>query len=48
MLKKKLGIEAVERDWQLLLDYYKIPTTLNITEGCERELEWVSLGTARC
>lgn len=35
MLKKKLGIEAIERD-KFLEIYFKIPLTLNIPEGCER------------
>ena len=39
MLKKKLGPEAVERDWswyiKRLKDYFKISSTLNIPEGCE-------------
>ena len=38
MLKKKLGPEAVERDWswyiKSLKDYFKIPSTLIIPEGC--------------
>ena len=39
MLKKKLGPEAVERDWswyiKRLKNYFKISSTLNIPEGCE-------------
>lgn len=36
MLKKKLGIEAVERDWYdySIEDYFKINSTLIIPEGC--------------
>lgn len=40
MLKKKLGVEAVEMDWpddvEELKDYYKVPTTIIIPPGCER------------
>lgn len=39
MLKKRLGIEAIERDWSLMSKsyyYYKIPTALIIPEGCVR------------
>lgn len=38
MLKKKLGINAIERDWgnaNEIDDYFKIPSTLIIPEGCE-------------
>jgi len=34
MLKKKLGIEAIEADWSLR-KYFKIPSTLIIPPGCE-------------
>lgn len=40
MLKKRLGINAIERDWSWdsyfgsIRDYYKIPSTLIIPEGC--------------
>ena len=38
MLKKKLGIEAIEKNWNIRVDYidayYKIPSTLIIPEGC--------------
>jgi len=38
MLKKKLGIESVERDWSVnagyLIDYYKILSSLVIPKGC--------------
>ena len=38
MLKKKLGIEGIERDWKKKYDsiynFYKIPSTLIIPEGC--------------
>lgn len=34
MLKKKLGIEGIER--RLVRYYYKIPSTLVIPEGCKR------------
>ena len=39
MLKKKLGIEAIERGWlgiRCLKDYFRISSTLTIPEGCER------------
>lgn len=40
MLRKKLGIECIELDWEerfdSIYDYYKIPPTLIIPEGCER------------
>ena len=39
MLKKKLGIHAIERDWDVIsrpYNYYKIPSTLIIPEGVER------------
>lgn len=38
MLKKKLGIHAIERDWGVIYrpySYYKIPPTLIIPDGCE-------------
>ena len=39
MLKKKLGIEAIERNWNLHYHlsnhYFKIPSILVIPEGCE-------------
>lgn len=39
MLKKKLGISAIERNWpnddDELKDYYKVPSTLIIPEGVE-------------
>ena len=40
MLKKKLGVEGIEKDWlsddEKLTNYYKIPPKLNIQEGCKR------------
>lgn len=39
MLKKKLGIEAIEdRDWSVdfISNYYKIPSTLVIPDGCKK------------
>jgi len=39
MLKKRLGVEAVERKWDWnnkLLLLFKIPSTLVIPESCER------------
>ena len=40
MLKKRLGINAIERDWKgkydRVYDFYKIPSTLIIPEGCGR------------
>lgn len=41
MLKKRLGVEAIERDKMQLHHYYKIPSTLIIPEGCERIGNWV-------
>ena len=37
MLKKRLGIEAIETDWysdEKLINYFKIPSTLIIPDGC--------------
>ena len=39
MLKKRLGIEAIESDWSLYR-YFKIPSTLIIPEGCEKITNW--------
>lgn len=38
MLKKRLGIEAIERDWNevFIFNYFKIPSTLTISESCEK------------
>ena len=41
MLKKKLGAEAIERVWSWkgrlsISNYFKIPSTLIIPEGCEK------------
>mgnify|MGYP002520365973 CR=1 FL=1 len=38
MLKKRLGIEAIERNWseEFISNYYKIPSTLVISDGCEK------------
>lgn len=39
MLKKKLGIEGIERDWfwrKTLKNCFKIPSSLVIPEGCKR------------
>lgn len=39
MLKKKLGIEAIERDWSWkykIVSYFKISSTLTIPDSCER------------
>ena len=38
MLKKKLGVEAIEMNWNYdrTFDYFKIPPTLIIPEGCRR------------
>jgi len=39
MLKKKLGINAIERDWNVIFKsyhYFKIPSTLIIPEGCKK------------
>lgn len=38
MLKKKLGVEAIERDWNVVFNpycYYNIPSTLIIPDGCK-------------
>lgn len=37
MLKKRLGIEAIEKNWRYIFmsDYYKIPSKLSIPEGCK-------------
>lgn len=36
MLKKRLGIDAIERNWEnnCINDYFKLPSTLIIPEGC--------------
>ena len=39
MLKKKLGINAIESDWSLR-KYFKIPSSLIIPEGCVRIASW--------
>ena len=39
MLKKRIGIEAIEKDWSLR-KYFKIPTSLIIPEGCEFVGTW--------
>ena len=39
MLKKRLGIEAIEMvnwDYDFIYNYYKIPSTLIIPEGCKK------------
>ena len=37
MLKKRLGLEAIERNYlNSAAEYYKIPSTLIIPEGCEK------------
>ena len=40
MLKKRLGVEAIEREWNLHYHlsnhYFKIPSTLIIPESCEK------------
>lgn len=40
MLKKRLGLECIEMDWNNhygnVRTYYKIPTSLIIPEGCEK------------
>ena len=37
MLKKRIGIEAIERDWGWFITArFKIPSTFVITEGCTR------------
>ena len=41
MLKKRLGLEAIERDNSFtggvsVKTYFKIPSTLIIPEGCEK------------
>lgn len=48
MLKKKLGIEAIEKDWlrrnNVIKDYFKISSTLNIPEGVKRIGDWAFSG----
>ena len=39
MLKKRIGIEAIEKDWSLR-KYFKIPTSLIIPEGCGNVGTW--------
>ena len=40
MLKKRIGTAAIEKDWPdsnvCLSDYFKLPTSLIIPEGCAR------------
>lgn len=41
MLKKKLGLGAIERDWDFIraiaaVNYFKTPSTLIIPEGCKK------------
>ena len=36
MLKKKLGVEAIDREWRYLGSYFKIPSTLIIPDGVKR------------
>jgi len=40
MLKKRLGVEAVEKDWpndnENFKDYFKVSLTLTIPDGCEK------------
>ena len=44
MLKKKLGIEAVEKDWidriGNIKNHFKVPSTLIIPEECKRIGKW--------
>lgn len=51
MLKKKLGAEAIERlgaeaiggdweNWKGMSNYFKIPSTLAIPEGCKKIKRW--------
>ena len=42
MLRKKLGTEAIERDWHCsrLINYFKIQSPLVISEGCEKIGTW--------
>lgn len=43
MLKKKLGVEAIERvweNWKHMSNYFKIPSTLSIPEGCKKINIW--------
>lgn len=44
MLKKRLGVESIERNWSCMVEnltnYYKIPSTLNIPERCVRIGSW--------
>lgn len=43
MLKKKLGLEVIEKCW-LVRYYFKIPTTLTIPEGCEKISDFAFCG----
>ena len=38
MLKKRLGLEVIERNWKgkYTYNFFKIPSTLIIPEGCEK------------
>jgi len=39
MLKKRLGVEGIEKDWwsnENLINYFKIPSPLIIPDGCEK------------
>ena len=44
MLKKRLGIEAIEKNWNFygvpMSKYYKTPSTLIIPKNCERVGDW--------
>ena len=44
MLKKKLGINAIEKDWidrvGSVKNYFKVPPTLIVPEGCKRIGKW--------
>lgn len=42
MLKKKIGLEVIERDWEsdYIYDFYKIPTSIIIPSSCR----WIGKG----
>lgn len=45
MLKKKLGAEAIEKNWDfrgaiMVENYFKTPSTITIPEGCRKVGDW--------
>lgn len=50
MLKKKLGVEGIEKDWlrrNNVKNYFKISSTLTIPEGCVEIGDWAFSGCER-